>query len=77
MHARVRIGTAAIEMGDAQGQAEPMAAGFYLYVADCDALYQQAVAAGAVSLYPPTTFFSAFRRGGLGFAGFRGCSLPA
>jgi PhnB protein len=63
MHARVRIGTAAIEMGDAQGQAEPMAAGFYLYVADCDALYQQAVAAGATSLYPPTDMWYGDRAG--------------
>jgi PhnB protein len=54
MHARIRVGNAAIEMGDTQGQAEPMPSGFYLYVADCDALYQQAVAAGATSIYPPT-----------------------
>jgi PhnB protein len=54
MHARVRIGDAAIEMGEGEGgTAEPMPATFYLYVGDADALYEQAVAAGAKSLSPP------------------------
>jgi PhnB protein len=53
MHARVRIGDGAIEMGDAQGQVGSEPIGFYLYVADCDALYEQAVAAGATPLSPP------------------------
>ena len=53
MHARVQIGDAAIEMGDTQGRTEPMRTAFYLYVADCDALYQQAVSAGATPLSPP------------------------
>ena len=30
-----------------------MKTAFYLYVADCDALYQQAVSGGAVPLSPP------------------------
>ena len=54
MHARVRIGNGAIEMGDAQSQVEPEPIAIYLYVADCDALYEQAVAAGATPLAPPT-----------------------
>ena len=53
MHARIRIGDGAVEMGDTQGAADPMKTAFYLYVADCDALYQQAVAAGATPLSPP------------------------
>ena len=53
MHARVQIGDGAIEMGDTQGRAEPMKTAFYLYVPDCDALYQQAVSAGAMPLSPP------------------------
>jgi uncharacterized glyoxalase superfamily protein PhnB len=53
MHARVRIGDGAIEMGDAQGRVEPKRTAFYLYVADCDALYEQAVSAGATPLAPP------------------------
>ena len=49
-HAALRIGNAALEFGEAQGL--PFA--FYLYVPDADALYQQAVAAGARSLSPPS-----------------------
>jgi PhnB protein len=54
MHARLRIGNAAIEMGDTQGRSETMRTAFYLYVGDADALYAQAVAAGATPLSPPT-----------------------
>jgi PhnB protein len=53
MHARLRIGDGAIEMGDTQGRMPPERVMFYLYVADCDALYEQAVAAGATALSPP------------------------
>jgi PhnB protein len=53
MHARLRIGDAAIEMGEGASVA-PMPATFYLYVGDADALYEQAIAAGAKSLSPPT-----------------------
>jgi len=53
MHAAVRIGNAAIEMGDSQGRIEPMKSALYLYVADCDALYERAVSAGAAPLSPP------------------------
>jgi PhnB protein len=53
MHARIAIGDGAVEMGDTQGRSEPMPTAFYLYVADCDALYDQAVAAGATPLSPP------------------------
>jgi uncharacterized glyoxalase superfamily protein PhnB len=54
MHARLTIGSGAIEMGDTQGSVEPMRTGVYLYVPDADALYEQAVAAGATALAPPT-----------------------
>jgi PhnB protein len=53
MHARIRIGDGAIEMGDTQGQAEPMKTAFYLYVPDCDALYEQAISAGATPVMEP------------------------
>ena len=54
MHARIVIGDGAMEMGDTQGRSEPMKTAFYLYVADCDAVFQQAVSAGATRLSPPT-----------------------
>jgi len=51
MHARVRIGDAAVEMGEAPDRGEKP--GFYLYVADVDALHERAVAAGAKSILAP------------------------
>ena len=53
MHARVRIGNAALELGEPD-PAAPMPTTFYLYVDDADALYHRAVAAGATALTPPT-----------------------
>lgn len=52
-YARLRIGNGAIELGDAEGAATPTHCGFYLYVGDPDAVYQQALGAGARSLWPP------------------------
>jgi uncharacterized glyoxalase superfamily protein PhnB len=53
-HASLSIGNSAIEMGDTEGTSDPMPTGFYLYVPDADALYAQAVAAGATPIAPPT-----------------------
>lgn len=49
MHAALRIGDAIVEMGETT----PMPASFYLYVADADAVFRQAVAAGARSVFAP------------------------
>jgi uncharacterized glyoxalase superfamily protein PhnB len=49
-YARVRIGDAAVEMG---GPADPRPGAYFLYVADADLAYEQALAAGATSLSPP------------------------
>jgi PhnB protein len=54
MYARLRIGNAAIELGEAEGPIASMPSGFYLYVDDADALYERALAAGAKALLPPT-----------------------
>jgi PhnB protein len=54
MYAVLRIGNAAIELGEAKGPVASMPSGFYLYVGDADAFYRQALAAGAKSLSPPT-----------------------
>ena len=53
-HAQLRVGDSVIEMGEAHGKYETMAAMFYLYVPDADAVYRQAVAAGAKSFQEPT-----------------------
>ena len=52
-HAEVRIGDAAVQMGEGEG-GTPMSGHFYMFVADVDAAYQQAVAAGGRSLQTPT-----------------------
>ena len=52
MHAQVRIGNAALELGEPD-PAAPRPTTFYLYVDDADALYARAVAAGATPLTPP------------------------
>ena len=54
-YARARIGDAAVEFGSA----EPMPGAYFLYVADPDSAYEQALAAGAKSLSAPVD-----RRGG-------------
>ena len=48
-YARARIGDAAVEFGSA----DPMPGAYFLYVADPDAVYEQALAAGATSLAAP------------------------
>lgn len=52
MHAQLRIGNAVIELGDTESEGAPRSGVFYLYVADPDALYAQAVAAGATPHSP-------------------------
>ena len=52
--ARLRIGNAAIELGEAEPSAPPMPGAFYLTVSQADRLYEDAIAAGAQPLSPPT-----------------------
>ncbi|HEY1656907.1 MAG TPA: VOC family protein [Candidatus Sulfotelmatobacter sp.] len=54
VHAQVRVGDSVIEMGEAHDKYGSMPAMFYLYVADCDALYRRALVAGAKTLHEPT-----------------------
>jgi PhnB protein len=53
-HAEIRVGDSVLEMGEAHGRYVTMEAMFYLYVPDADAVYRQAMAAGAVSFQKPT-----------------------
>jgi|SRR5579872_3785502 len=53
-HAVVKVGDSVLEMGEAHGKYEPMPAMFYLYVSDMEAVYRQALAAGATSFQEPT-----------------------
>jgi PhnB protein len=52
-HAQIRVGDSVVEMGEAHGKNPPMPTMFYLYVPDCDAVYQRALAAGATSISAP------------------------
>ena len=42
-----------------------MRSSIYLYVADCDAVYQRALDSGGVSVFPMMTLFSGQRYGGI------------
>ncbi len=53
-HAEIRVGDSVVEMGEAHGPYQPMSSMFYVYVPDCDAVYRQAIAAGAKSLHELT-----------------------
>lgn len=54
-HAKVKVGTSVVEMGEAHGQWQPgMACMFMLYVEDVDALFERAAKAeGAVTVSEP------------------------
>ena len=52
-HAKVRIGDAIVEMGEAHDQWQPMRSAIYMFVEDVDATYQQALSAGATSAMAP------------------------
>lgn len=56
-HAEVRIGDSLIMMGGATPSCEVHPATLYVYVADVDATYQKALAAGATSDTPPSDMF--------------------
>jgi PhnB protein len=52
-HAKIAIGDSILEMSDAHGVYKPMPCGLHLYVPDTDAVYEQALRAGAKSLTAP------------------------
>jgi PhnB protein len=64
-HAVIRVGDSVVEMGEAHGKYEPLAAMFYLYVPNVDAVYKQAVAAGATSFQEPANQFYGDRSAGV------------
>jgi PhnB protein len=64
-HAEVQIGDSPIMIGQARDEWKPRPMSFYLYVADCDALYKSALVAGAKSLQEPATHFYGDRSAGV------------
>ena len=56
MHAELRIGDSVVMLSEAMMET-PTKSATMLYVADCDALYRRALAAGATSLMEPADMF--------------------
>ncbi|MCL2726242.1 MAG: VOC family protein [Polyangiaceae bacterium] len=52
-HAEVEIGDSIVMLGEPTGDSLPRPAVFTVYVDDCDATYQRAIAAGARPLHEP------------------------
>jgi uncharacterized glyoxalase superfamily protein PhnB len=52
-HATLQIGDSLVELGEAHGEWQPMKMQIHLYVDDCDAAYERAVRAGALTVEPP------------------------
>ena len=63
MHAEVKIGDSSVMMGSPIGQFGPMTSSIYLYVKDCDAVYQQAIQAGGISVFEPVDMQTGERYG--------------
>ena len=69
-HAEVKIGDSVLMMGTPTDDLKTMPAGFYVYVDECDAVYQKALDFGAISVLEPNNFPHGDRYGGVkDFAG--------
>lgn len=64
-HAEFRIGDSLVMLGGASAQYPAIAAMLHLYVEDVDAVYRQALAAGATSLREPENMPYGDRSGGV------------
>lgn len=64
-HAEVRVGDSMLMLGKARDEWHPRAANFVVYVPDCDAVYQKALAAGAKSIQGLATHPYGDRSGGV------------
>ena len=64
-HTEVKIGDSTVMMGEPTGRFGPMPSTLYLYVKNCDALYERAVNAGGVSVMEPMDQPTGERYGGI------------
>jgi uncharacterized glyoxalase superfamily protein PhnB len=64
-HAEIRIGDSMLMVGEATAQFGPMPTSIYLYVADSDSVYQKALEAGGISVFPIMTLPNGERYGGV------------
>jgi uncharacterized glyoxalase superfamily protein PhnB len=61
----MKIGDSMFMLGEATGEYPPLQAMIYLYVPDCDQVYNQAIQAGAESLMEPADQFYGDRNAGV------------
>jgi PhnB protein len=54
MHVELQIGDSVVMLGEPMAEFGPMPSSIYLYVEDCDAIYNRALQAGAASVMQPT-----------------------
>lgn len=69
MHAEVRIDDTVVMLADGAEGWPPIASHVHVYVADVDATYRRALAAGAISVQEPVKKEDADKRGGVKDAG--------
>jgi PhnB protein len=62
-HAEIQVGDSVVMLGQSPDQTRTTHSMLYLYVPDVDAVYQQAVAAGGISLREPVDQFYGDRSG--------------
>jgi PhnB protein len=63
MHAQVKIGDSRVMIADESEMAKATPSSLYLYVANVDSVYQQAVKAGGTTIMEPTDMFYGDRGG--------------
>lgn len=64
-HAEIVIGDSIVQVSDATGEWKPIQVPLLLYVTDTDAMYKQALKAGATSVRVPADQFYGDRTGGV------------
>jgi uncharacterized glyoxalase superfamily protein PhnB len=65
IHAELRVGDSMLMLGAASDQFGPMPTSIYLYVTECEAVFQRALNSGGVSVFPIMTLPSGERYGGV------------
>jgi len=65
MHAEIEIGDSVIMMGEPQDGFPSISSMLYVYVSDCDQVYEKALASGATSVIEPALYPHGDRYGGV------------
>ena len=65
MHAEVKIGDSRVMLAEESEMAKPSSSTLYLYFANVDSMYRQAIKAGGKTIMEPTDMFYGDRCGGV------------